>query len=128
MYTFHSKKTLLFLLFALAALAVWPGCGNDDEGGDGPECNISGAAFTYNAQIKGIVNRHCISCHATGSGVTGADIFDFTTYEGMKDHLDEGHMLDRVVIKKDMPQSGSTMTQAERDSFNCWIQSGYPKQ
>ena len=125
MHNLLSKKTPLAMLLALACVSLWPGCGKDD-GPDGPACTVSGVTFTYNSNIKGIIDRHCISCHAPGTGVAGADIFDFRTYEGMKSHLDDGHFLERVVIDKDMPQSGN-MTQAERDSVNCWIQAGYPK-
>lgn len=126
MHSLFSKKTSFAILLAFIGITLWPGCGKDDEP-KGPDCNISGVAFSYASNIKGIIDRHCISCHKAGSGVSGADIFDFSTYEGMKSHLDAGHILERVVIDKDMPQSGGTMTQAERDSVNCWILAGYPK-
>ncbi|MCW5923045.1 MAG: hypothetical protein KIS77_11910 [Saprospiraceae bacterium] len=119
-----SKTSPLAVLLFLVGMTLWLGCKKDDK--KGPECNISGVTFAYSANIKGIIDRHCISCHAPGSGVSGADVFDFTNYEAMKPHLDAGHVLERVVIKKDMPQGGA-MTQAERDSVNCWIQAGYPK-
>ena len=76
--------------------------------------------------IKRIIDRNCTSCHYPNSTVAGI-VGDYTTYEGMKSHLDEGHVRERVVIDKDMPQSGGSMTQAERDSINCWILAGYPK-
>ncbi len=126
MNKFISNKTPLLLL-ALFGLTLWFGCGEDDEP-DGPACTVSGVTFTYSTNVKPIIDKHCISCHKTGSGVAVAEQFDFTTYEGMKDHLDEGHVRDRVVIVKDMPQGNPTgMTQAERDSINCWILAGYPK-
>ncbi|GAB4494611.1 MAG: hypothetical protein OHK0019_21480 [Saprospiraceae bacterium] len=121
-----SKNTLLVIMLAFASITLWPGCGKDDDKPSGPACNISGVTFTYNTNIKRIIDTHCISCHRTGSGVAIAQDNDFTTYEGMKSHLDAGHILERVVIDKDMPQGGG-MTQAERDSINCWILSGYPK-
>ena len=128
MNKFFSNKTPFAVLFALACFTLWPGCDNDDDDTTGPECNISGVTFSYNTNIKPIIDKHCISCHKTGSGVAEADQFDFTTYEGMESHLEEGHMRDRVVIVKDMPQGNPTnMTQAERDSINCWILAGYPK-
>ena len=123
-----NNKTPFFILLALACVTLWPGCGKDDDDPNDPDCNISGVTFSYTSNIKGIIERRCVSCHITGSGVAGADIFDFTTYEGMKSHLDAGHFRERVVIVKDMPQSNSTgMSQAERDSINCWILAGYPK-
>lgn len=129
MHTIFSKKAPFLLLIALTGSIFWTSCDKDDDKPDGPECNISGVTFTYNSNIKGIIDKHCISCHAAGSGVAGAETFDFRTYEGLKPHLDAGHLRDRVVITKDMPQGNPTnMTQAERDSINCWILSGYPKQ
>lgn len=126
MNKFLSNKTPLLLL-ALFGLTLWLGCKDDDEP-EGPPCNISGVTFAYNSNIKPLIDKHCISCHRTGSGVAGAEQFDYTTYEGMKPHLDAGHVRERVVIVKDMPQGNPTnMTQAERDSINCWILSGYPK-
>ncbi len=126
MHTLFSKKTPLVILLTLACIALWPGCDNEDDP-TGPECNISGATFTYNTNVKGIIDRHCIGCHFPGSTVAGI-VGDYTTYEGMKTNLDNDRILDRVVIKKDMPQGNPTnMTQAERDSINCWIQAGYPK-
>lgn len=120
------NKTFLMLV-TLFGLTLWLGCGKDDDP-EGPACNISGVTFSYTSNIKGIIDRHCISCHASGSGQVGADIFDFRTYEGMKSHLDAGHVRERVVIDKDMPQGNPTnMTPAERDSINCWILAGYPK-
>ena len=126
MHTYFSKNTPYALLIALAAVVLWPGCDKGNEP-DGPECNLSGATFTYNSNIKGIIDRRCISCHAAGSGVAGAETFDYRTYEGMKSHLDACHMRERVVIDKHMPPGGGGMTQAERSSINCWILAGYPK-
>ena len=126
MSKYLSNKTSIAFLF-LFGLTLWLGCSKSEDPKD-PPCTVSGVTFTYDSNIKGIIDRRCISCHATGSGVTGADIFDFTTYAGMKDHLDEGHVLERVVVLKDMPQANATnMTPAERDSVNCWIQAGYPE-
>ena len=125
MHTYLNKQARLIVLLLLAGITLWPGCGKD-SGTDGPECNISGVTFSYNANIKGIIDRNCTSCHYPNSTVAGI-VGDFTTYEGMKSHLDEGHVRERVVIDKDMPQSGGSMTQAERDSINCWILAGYPK-
>ncbi len=119
------NTTPLAILFALASITLWPGCDKDDDP-QGPACNITGVTFSYTSNIKGIIDRHCISCHRTGSGTPIAQDFDFTTYEGLKEHLDDGHVLEYVVIDKTMPQGGA-MTQAERDSVNCWIQAGYPK-
>ncbi|MCB0527756.1 MAG: cytochrome c [Lewinellaceae bacterium] len=116
-------KRLLYPVFTLlVAVLLWQGCKKDDGGQDGPPCNISGVSFSYTANIKGIIDRNCLSCH----GGLGPGPHDYSTYEGIKSVLDNGLVLERVVIKKDMPEGGG-MSQAERDSINCWILSGYPK-
>lgn len=105
------------LLFAL--VSPWVSCKKDDSGN---ECNLSNVNQTYNTNIKRIINKHCISCHS-GSGPGGGD---YTTYEGMVAELSNGKFRETVVIDKSMPQGGN-MTQAERDSVNCWILSNFPK-
>jgi len=101
----------------------WQGCKKDDPAG--PECTLSNPDLSYTKNIKAILDQQCISCHVPGSGVAGA-VGDFRTFEGIKTYLDNGKVLDRVVVKKDMPQGG-VMSQAQRDSINCWIAAGYPK-
>ena len=110
----------IFFLF-LVGLS-WQGCKKDDKG---PDCNIPNADLSYTKNIKAIIDQQCISCHASGSGVPGV-VGDFTTFEGMKSRLDNGKILEQVVIDKAMPQGGG-MSQAQRDSINCWIAAGYPK-
>jgi hypothetical protein len=110
--------TAVFTLTATALL--WQGCKKDES--KAPECNLPNATLSYSLNIKGIIDQQCVSCHA-GAG-PGPD--DYRTYEAIKPHLEEGHVLNRVVITKDMPQGGG-MSQAQRDSINCWIAAGYPK-
>lgn len=118
------KNIQSIAVFALLAISLaWQGCNGDDP--KGPDCNLSNPDLSYNLNIKGIIDQQCISCHAPGSGVVGA-VGDFRTYEGIKSYLDNGKVLDRVVIDKDMPQGGG-MSQAQRDSINCWIADNYPK-
>lgn len=114
-------KLPLLVTAALFSVLLFNACKEDDKP-EGPDCTLPNVSFSYNSNIKGIIDRHCLSCHS-GSG-PGPD--DYRSYEGIKPHLDEGHVLQNVVIDKTMPQGGS-MTQAERDSINCWIKAGYPK-
>jgi len=118
------KNIQSFAVFALfAAVLAWQGCKSDDP--KGPDCNLPNADLSYNLNIKGIIDQYCIGCHISGSSVVGA-VGDFSTYEGLKTYLDNGKVLDRVVIDKDMPEGGG-MSQAQRDSINCWIAANYPK-
>ncbi len=115
---------------AIAALIIGSvfaaqSCKKDEEKPNekGPDCNIANADLSYNKNMKGIIDRVCLSCH---SGA-GPGPRDYRTYEGIKPILDNGLVLERVVIQKNMPQSGVTMSQSQRDSVNCWIKAGYPK-
>ena len=111
-------------VFALLCTALsWQGCKKDDP--QTTKCNLPNADLSYTLNIKRIIDEQCLSCHVTGSGVSGVSS-DYSTFEGMKAFLDNGKILDRVVVKKDMPQGG-VMSQAQRDSINCWIAAGYPK-
>lgn len=114
---------LLVLPALLLAVLSWQGCDKDDPK-KGPDCNIQNADLSYTKNIKNIIDQQCVSCHSPGSGVVGA-IGDYRTYDGLKTFLNNGKILDRVVITKDMPQGGA-MSQAQRDSINCWIAAGYP--
>ncbi|MCC7466341.1 MAG: hypothetical protein IT261_08740 [Saprospiraceae bacterium] len=111
------------LLFAAAALFSLQSCESDDP--KGPDCNIPNADLSYNLNIKPIIDQQCTSCHAPGTGVVGA-VGDFRNYSGLEPYLKNGKILDAVVNDKTMPQGGG-MSQAQRDSINCWIASGYPQ-
>ena len=117
------QVTSILCLLALGA-TVWYGCkgGDDDPNDKGPACNLSNADLSYTKNIKRIIDKNCLSCH--GGNGPGPD--DYTTYAGMKPHLAEGHVLEKVVIDKTMPQN-LPMSQAQRDSINCWIKAGFPQ-
>ena len=119
-----SLKITRLLCALLLGILTWNGCKKDDPDPNdkGPDCNLSNADLSYTKNIKGIIDTYCIGCH---SGA-GPGVGDWRTYEGLKSRLDNGLVLQRVVIDKDMPQAGG-MPQAQRDSINCWIKSGYPK-
>lgn len=113
---------LLLSALALGLLLALPACDKDDND-QGPDCNLPGADnLTYTLHIKRIIDEQCVSCHS-GSGPGPGN---YTTYEGLKGDLDNGDVLESVVIEKNMPQGGG-MSQAQRDSINCWIKSGYAK-
>ena len=111
------------LIISILAVQSCKDKGEDDPNDKGPDCNISNADLTYAKNMKSLIDRTCLSCH---SGA-GPGPRDYRTYEGIKPVLDNGEVLQRVVIDKNMPQSGITMTQAQRDSVNCWIKAGYPQ-
>lgn len=110
------------LLIAAAALVFLQSCNNDDP--KGPDCNIPNADLSYTLNIKPIIDQQCTSCHVPG-GAIGA-VGDFRSYSGLEPFLKNGKILETVVNEKSMPQGGG-MSQAQRDSINCWIAAGYPQ-
>ncbi|MFN0213502.1 MAG: hypothetical protein ACKVT2_04545 [Saprospiraceae bacterium] len=117
----HLKLVTATALFVLiTATFSWQGCKKEEP--KDPECNLPNATLSYTLNIKHIIDQQCLGCH----GGIGPGPDNYSTYEGIKPHLDEGHVLERVVIEKSMPEGGG-MSQAQRDSINCWIAAGYPK-
>ncbi len=112
-------------LLVIGSIFATQGCKKDSEDPNdkGPDCNIANADLTYTKNMKSLIDRTCLSCH----GGAGPGPRDYRTYEGIKPVLDNGEVLKMVVIDKTMPQSGVPMSQAQRDSVNCWIKAGYPK-
>jgi uncharacterized membrane protein len=115
----------LLIFFFCSVIVLGYGCKGDDDDSNntGPACNLTNADLSYTKNIKAIIDDKCLSCHA-GSGPGPGN---YTTFESLKPLLEDGSILDRVVVKKNMPQTSSDMSQAQRDSINCWIKEGYPK-
>lgn len=78
---------------------------------------------TYDLHVKRILDASCLgsSCHKSGSSIG-----DFTSYSAITSQYlgESGKIYDRVVVQKNMPIGGHTMTQAERDTIECWIKNG----
>lgn len=120
-----SLKITGLSILLLAGLLSWNGCKKDedpDPNDKGPACSLSNADLSYTKNMKKMIDTYCISCHS-GSG---PGIGDYRTYEGIKSRLENGLILERVVIAKTMPQGGG-LSQSQRDSVNCWIKSGFAK-
>jgi len=90
-------------------------------------CDLQDVSFK--TDVLPVIERSCSyqsSCHASGAG-NG----DFTTYETLKDDLDNGKFATRVLQKKDMPPSYSpddrpkTLDDAEISIIQCWADGGY---
>jgi uncharacterized membrane protein len=81
---------------------------------------------TY-AEVRAIVDKHCIMCHAahpTHRGIpTAPNGAMFDTAEGLEKHVDKIYA--RAVATTSMPQGNETgMTEAERASLGAWIKAG----
>ncbi|MCK6608186.1 MAG: cytochrome c [Flavobacterium sp.] len=75
--------------------------------------------ITYNSHVKNIVSTYCSSCHSTGGT---ASFRPFTTYEEVKDAIQNTNLLDRIQRQNgepgQMPQTG----RMPQDKINTIIQ------
>lgn len=117
------------LIGALAALVIAgsTGCYYDVEdelyplGGAG--CDTTGfSALTYANGIKPIFDAYCATsgCHVP-NGAPG----HFTTYGGIKPKVDNGSIMQRTIVDKDMPPSG--MSNCDRAKLKAWLDAGAPE-
>ena len=86
-----------------------------------PQCD--GSTPTYQADIKAIVEASCNAgsgCHGSGSSLG-----DYTTFAGLEPDLTNGSFKREVIDQRTMPPGNATMTDAELNMIQCWIQNGY---
>ena len=108
------------MLFLLTSILTF-GCYYDNEEElypDGAPCDLEN--ITYLNDIKPIIDNNCA---ISGCHVTGTRRKDLTTYQGLKDVVDDGRLIERVIIRKDMPPS-QPLSQCERNKIQKWINEG----
>ncbi|HAH23851.1 MAG TPA: hypothetical protein DCL77_08850 [Prolixibacteraceae bacterium] len=82
-----------------------------------------GMNITYDNYVKNILSRNCIICHQGGNS---PGLGNFTTYNGVKPHLDYFYV--RVIQDRaDMPQGHAPLPKSTRDSLNIWISNCSPE-
>jgi uncharacterized membrane protein len=114
------KKSVLVILAAVGLCTA--GCYNDKEellypGGS----NCIGAANKF-SDVNPIVQTKCAfssACHGAGTTNVGGA---FTSYDLMKAKASQMKLQVQTGL---MPQTGS-LTDAEKKSIICWIESGAP--
>lgn len=78
---------------------------------------------TYAGVIKPLITNRCA---ISGCHVSGFSAGDFTSYQGLKDVIDQGSTFrTRIIIDKDMPPAGATtLSDEERQKIDCWLNDG----
>lgn len=83
------------------------------------ENQIITGPITYTSHVKNIINTYCSSCHHTGGT---ASFRPFTTYEEVKNAMQNTNLLDRIQRQNgepgQMPQTG----RMSQDKINTIIQ------
>lgn len=100
-------------------------CTKDNISPTTPNC--SSLMASYVNDIQPIMNS---SCAISGCHVAGFSSGDFTNYSGLKAKVDDGTVNNRTIVQMNMPpanSTGPTLTTAQLDLLNCWIEAGAPE-
>lgn len=87
-------------------------------------CNdCDSTVFNFSGPVQAILGTSCassIGCHASGSNYG-----QFTSYAEMKPYIDNGSMMDRVVVKQDMPVA-APLPACDVIILRKWLEAGGP--
>jgi hypothetical protein len=86
---------------------------------------------SYNVHIKSFMDHYCVSCHGPSNQPNYYSSGDFSNYDSLKVIALNGKLRDRVIVRKDMPQSGGWRVAPRLDSttlvmLDSWISAGAP--
>jgi uncharacterized membrane protein len=114
-------KHLLPVFVLLVGLGACTKDNVEDLTPPGNTCDTDGV--TYENTVKDIMTANCTVCHSpTGT----ANWLDLTTYQGVKNTVDNGLFNQRVLVLKDMPPSGP-LSVCEQSKLTQWIADGAPE-
>lgn len=119
----NTKPLIMALLFGIGLLSS---CYYDNEEelyeyyNQQNQCDTTAVSFVDD--IMPMIQGNCITgCHVAGG--TGNGIFE--NYAEVKAKVDNGSMMQRVVVAQDMPPS-STLTPCQISQMQAWILNGAP--
>jgi hypothetical protein len=119
----NTKPLIMALLFSIGLLSS---CYYDNEEelyeyyNQQNQCDTTAVSFVDD--IMPMIQGNCITgCHVAGG--TGNGIFE--NYAEVKAKVDNGSMMQRVVVAQDMPP-GTTLTQCQISQMQAWILNGAP--
>jgi hypothetical protein len=91
-------------------------CKKDKESGKlAPSCD--GSSPTYQSEVKSIIDSRCATsnCHP-----------NYSTYGGLLPDLEGGDFKREVLVNQTMPQ-GSSLTQDQINTIQCWVNNDFPE-
>jgi hypothetical protein len=114
-------KFSFFIIFGLIIVTL-SSCYKDNEEYLYGELDCDTTNVSFSADILPIINASCATtgCHVAGGSGNGT----FENYTQIKDKVDNGSMLERVVVLKDMPPS--PLTDCQILHFQQWLNEGAP--
>ena len=114
------RKTIA-LTILLAGL--WS-CSSDTTATIEPKPDVTPTTITYNANVKVIVDKNCVSCHSSGGSASSRPL---TTFAQVKAAVENANLLNRIQLQNGqsglMPQGGR-MSQANIDVIVKWNTEG----
>lgn len=121
------KKALIYSISTLMLLTIFIGCSKSSGGGTGGggggftvNCStITNKAFT--ADVNPIVQSICAvsGCHAAGSTNGPGGLTNYSQVFNARSNI-------RTAIANGSMPQGTTLSDAQRGSIICWIDSGAP--
>ena len=110
--------------FLLGPVLLLAGCYYDTEAKLYPAGTCDTTNVTWSATVQPIVQGNCAipGCHVAGGTGTG----DFTSYQGVKDKVDNGTFRQEVVVDGTMPPDFA-LSACEIQQLEVWIQAGAPQ-
>ncbi|MCC7298252.1 MAG: hypothetical protein IT244_07965 [Bacteroidia bacterium] len=86
--------------------------------------------YTYKKDVQPIISMYCLQCHS-GSSNSYMHPCNLNGYDSVKISVLNGTFRDRVLVKKDMPQSplwqvGQHLSQEQLNVLDSWILAGTP--
>jgi hypothetical protein len=121
-----------YLMIALCvAFGLLQGCRYDSvEEISDAKLNCDLDSITFAGTIRPILESHCSdplfgSCHEAGS-----EVGDYSSYDGVKGKVDNGGILSRVVLNRDMPpvysEGPKGLPYCDMRKIQEWIKAGAP--
>lgn len=124
------KNSIRFAAILLLSVPFLIACNYDKVVRDPDRLDCDAVQFTYDEQVREIINRNCAysGCHDGISGNPG----NFTTYAGLVSRISNGQFESRVLLTREMPPVNATgptqLTRDEIDDLTCWLEQGYPEE
>lgn len=102
------SRWITFTLLALVVLLLMAGSCEKKE----ITCNGAATGFTYQKDIKAIVDENCTGCHE-----------GYANFEGLNISIQNGEFEREVITRQTMPQGGK-LTVDQLIMIKCWLDNG----
>lgn len=119
-------KAGIYIVFITLLLFIFNSC---EKQKDAPVAVTTGCTITnvtFKNTIQAIINNDCaysVSCHASGTVYP-----DFSTYEGVKEFVDNGQFYEQLFVTYRMPpQPQPLLDICQLTQIKVWINTGAPQ-